>query len=105
MKKLISDTNNNLEDSRRNIEKITPDSIKAAVSQFTPEKKDVSNGFSSDHLLHAPDILFSLLADIFKFWCFHGSVSNFLLTCEIFPLVKGLKDPSKIVVGSLQVVC
>ena len=50
------------EDSRSEVEKVTANVVKQAASMTKPHKMDVSQGFSSDALLHAPDVLFELLA-------------------------------------------
>ena len=61
-----------------------------------PGKMDVSGGYSSDALLHAPDSLFDNLAVVFKSFLIHGTVSRPLLACAFLPLLKGgLKDPGK----------
>ena len=54
-----------------------------------PGKMDVSGGYSSDALLHAPDSLFDNLAVVFKSFLIHGTVSRPLLACAFLPLLKG----------------
>ena len=56
---------------------------------------DVSQGFTSDCLLCAPDLLFQLLSLVFKDWLIHGTVTKSVLSCAFVPLLKGQKDPSK----------
>ena len=56
---------------------------------------NVSQGFTSDCLLHAPDLLFQLLAIVFKDWLYHGTVTQTVLSYAFVPLVKGQKDPGK----------
>ena len=46
--------------------------VKLAVSQLKPHKSDVSSTFTSDALLHAPDILFEQLEVVFRRWLTHG---------------------------------
>ena len=57
-------------------------------------KSDVSNSFVSDALRNSPDNLFALLAQIFKSWLIHGTITSSLLACSFMPLLKSsLKDP------------
>ena len=59
------------------------------------QKSDVSQGFTSDCLINAPQRLFDLLAMVFKDWLVHGTVSKFVLSCAFIPLLKSsLKDPT-----------
>ena len=58
------------------------------------QKGDVSGGFTSDTLLHAPNILFEQIALVFQSFLIHGSVTSFLLACCFLPLIKGTKDPA-----------
>ena len=52
-------------------------------------KKDVTGSYSSDIFLHAPDSMFSMLAEIFKSYLVHGNVSKQILVCAFLPLYKG----------------
>ena len=61
-----------------------------------PHKMDVTQGFTSNCFLHAPDILFELLSLVFKDWLIHGTVTKSILSCAFIPLLKSsLKDPAK----------
>ena len=83
------------EDSMKEVEKITGDVVKKAVGLMKTRKSDVSQGFSSECLLNAPDILFQLLAMVFRDWIKHGTVTPSLLACSFIPLIKSsLKNPS-----------
>jgi hypothetical protein len=82
------------EDSRAEVGKMTAEVVKEAASLMRPHKMDVSQGFTSDTLLHAPDLLFGLLALIFQDWLTHGTVTRSVLACAFIPLVKGAKDPA-----------
>ena len=82
------------EDSRAELEKVTPEVVKKAVMIMKKRKMDVSQGFSSEALLHAPDLLFGLLALVFKDWLTHGTVTKSVLVCAFIPLLKGSKDPA-----------
>ena len=46
--------------------RITGDSVKKAAVLLKPGKSDVSGGFSSDALLHAPDILLTSWVQYFE---------------------------------------
>ena len=83
------------EDSSNEAGKITPEVVKAAATRLRPKKMDVSQGFTSDCLLHAPDLLFQLLALVFQDWLVHGTVTHSVLSCAFVPLLKGQKDPGK----------
>ena len=61
-----------------------------------PGKCDISGCFSSEILLHAPDIIFNYLAEIFRSFLIHGTITKPLLACAFIPHVKSLKDPSKV---------
>ena len=77
------------------VNRINGDIVKEAVTKMKPDKLDVSGGFTSDCFLHAPDILFDLLALIFKSWMVHGEVTSSVLVCAFIPLLKSqLKDPT-----------
>ena len=83
-----------MEDSRSEVDKLTPKLVKRAAATMKPHKMDVSQGFSSDALLRAPDLLFSHLSLVYKHWLVHGTVTKSVLTCAFIPLLKGSKDPS-----------
>ena len=83
------------EDSQSEIKKVTAEVVKRAVLKMKRHKMDVSQGFSSDALLHAPDLLFQLLAMTFQDWLTHGTVTRSILSCAFIPLLKSnLKDPA-----------
>ena len=54
------------DDATREVNKITGDIVKLAACKMKPKKGDVSDGFTSDALLNGPDILFELLAAVFR---------------------------------------
>ena len=74
-----------------------------------PGKADVTGSFTSDVLLHGPDILFDFLASIFKSFLVHGNVTLELLSCAFLPLFKGglknphLSDSYRAIAGSSQI--
>ena len=74
-----------------------------------PGKNDVSESFSSDLFLHAPDAMFDALSSVFRSWLVHGTVSRHLLVTAFLPLLKSsLKDPSntdsyRAIAGSSQI--
>ena len=51
--------------SLEEVSKITGDIVKQACTNMKPGKIDVTEGYSSDALLHGPDSLFELLACVF----------------------------------------
>ena len=60
-----------------------------------PGKTDVTEAYTSDVLLNAPDILFDHLAAVFRSYLVHGTVSLQILSCAFLPLFKGgLKSPA-----------
>ena len=82
-------------DSVSEVRKVTGAKVKEAVGMMKPCKGDVSGGYTSDALLHGPDILFDQLAAIFRSWLLHGTVCLSLLACAFMPLLKSsLKDPA-----------
>ena len=96
-------------DSIAEVNKISGAAVKKACSLMKPGKSDVSGGFTSDILLHGPDILFDHLALIFRSFLVHGNVTLELLSCAFLPLYKGgLKDPHssdsyRAIAGSSQI--
>ena len=82
-------------DSHREVEKVTGNLVKAACSRMLPGKTDVTEVYSSDVFIHAPDILFDHLAAIFRSYLVHGTVTLQILSCAFLPLFKGgLKNPA-----------
>ena len=70
-----------VEDSRAEVRKLTPEVVKAAAVRMKPHKMDVFQGFASDCLLHAPDIMFHLLALVFQDWLILGTITKSVLLC------------------------
>ena len=59
-----------------------------------PGKTDVTEGYTSDIFLHAPDLLFENLAAVFRSFLVHGDLTLQILSCAFLPLFKGgLKNP------------
>ena len=82
-------------DSMHEVMKITGESVKEAAGLMKCGKGDVSEGYSSDAILHGPDLLFDQLAAVFRSWCVHGTVTPSLLACGFLPLLKSsLKNPA-----------
>ena len=85
------------ESSHREIMKITGNVVKQACARMKPGKMDVTGSYSSDVFLNAPDLMFDLLADVFRSYLIHGSVTPQILSCAFLPLFKGgLKNPDKL---------
>ena len=83
-------------DGAQEARKITGTIVKEAAGSMKPGKSDVSESYTSDAILNAPDSFFSLIAMVYRSWIIHGTVSLPLLACAFLPLVKGRKDPAKI---------
>ena len=85
------------EDSLVEINKVCGDVVKLAACRMKPKKGDVSESFTSDAVLNAPDILFNSLAAVFRSWLVHGTVTRSLLACAFLPLLKNsLKNPADV---------
>ena len=82
--------------SAKEVEKVTGHVVKLACSKMKPGKGDVTEAYSSDVFLHAPDYLFELLAAVFRSYLTHGTVTLQILSCDFLQLLKGgLKSPGK----------
>ena len=81
-------------DSIKEVEKVTGDVVKKACCRMKPSKMDVSGSYTSDVFLHAPDIMFEIIAHVFRSFLIHGDVTRSLLVSAFLPLFKGgIKDP------------
>jgi hypothetical protein len=75
---------------------VTGDIVKQACSRMKPGKIDVTEAYTSDVFLHAPDYLFELLAAVFRSFLTHGTITLQVLSCAFLPLFKGgLRSPDK----------
>ena len=84
----------NTEDSDQEIIKVTGEIVKEAITKMKPYKRDVSQGYTSDCLLHAPDILFNNLAMVFQDCMRYGVIIQFILPYVFILLLKNaLKNP------------
>ena len=82
-------------DSISEVSKITGEAVKTAAGLMKAGKSDISEGYTSDALLHGPDLLFENLAVVFRSWCVHDTVTPSLLACAFLPLLKSpLKNPA-----------
>ena len=70
------------------VNKITPEVVKKAVSHLNTGKSDPTFLFSSECLINAPDILYEHLANVYKIFLIHGHVSLVLLLSTLVPLIK-----------------
>ena len=78
----------------REIGKVTGKLVKQACGRMLPGKTDVTEVYTSDVFLNAPDSLFDTLAAIFRSYLVHGTVSLQILCCAFLPLFKGgVKNP------------
>jgi hypothetical protein len=82
-------------DSMGEVNKVTGAVVKEAAGLMKAGKSDVSEGFTSDAILNAPDLMYDQLASVYRSWLVHGTVTTSLLACAFLPLLKNaLKDPS-----------
>ena len=84
-----------VEESLEEVCKITGKIVKEAACKMKSGKGDVTEGYTSDAILNAPDILFDQLAMVYRSWLIHGTVTLNLLACAFLPLLKNsLKNPA-----------
>ena len=89
VKKLVGDS------SVEEVLKVTGAVVKQAALGLKPGKGDVTEGYTSDAIKNAPDILFEHIAAIYRSFLFHGTMTPSLLACSFLPLLKSsLKDPA-----------
>ena len=89
--KVYNDVTANKADAVETINLFDEHLIKAAVKKLKTDKVDVSGQFTSDCLKSAPDIFFSQLAALFRSFLTHGYISQDLIVCALYPIVK---DPN-----------
>lgn len=75
--------------SENEVSKITGEAVKKACARMKPGKCDVTEAYTSDLFLNAPDSLFEELAAVFRSFLVHGTVSLQILSCAFLPLFKG----------------
>ena len=93
--KLENMVNSDISASKHEVRKVTGQVVKAACSRMLPGKTDVTESYTSDVFLHAPDALFDHLAAVFRSYLLHGAVTLQILTCAFLPLFKGgVKNPA-----------
>ena len=64
------------EGGENEVTKITGSVVKEAACRLKPGKGDVSEGYTSDAILNAPDILFDKFALVYKSWLYHGTIAQ-----------------------------
>ena len=74
--------------------KITSHIVKQVACKMKPKKGGVTGEYTSDAILNAPDILFKLLANVFRSWLVHGTRTVSLLACAFLQLLKKLSEKS-----------
>ena len=85
----------NNHESVKEVNKVTGKLVKQACSRMLPGKTDVTEVYTSDVFLHAPDVLFDQLAAVFRSYLVHGTVTLQILSCAFLPLFKGgFKNPA-----------
>ena len=83
------------QESESEVNKVTAESVKAAVTMMKKGKCDVSGSFTTDAIKNAPDNFYEYLAAVYRSWLVHGTVSRPLLACAFLPLLKSQKDPAE----------
>ena len=97
IKRQLRDLIDNSEGGEDEVIKITGSVVKEAACKLDPGKGDITEGYTSDAILNAPDIVFEKLALVYRSWMYHGTVSLNLLSCAFLPLLKSnLKNPSEV---------
>ena len=97
MEEILDTMNNSIEDEdARVVNNITADLVKEIIkNKIKPNKADAFEDYNSDCLRNGPDMMYQVIALLFKGLAIHGFMPALLLFCAIIPLVK---DPS----GSLD---
>ena len=62
--------------------------MKAADTLMKAGKSDMSEGFTSDAILNAPDLMYDQHASVYRSWLVHGTVIPSLMACAFLPLLK-----------------
>ena len=70
------------------VDKVTSNTVKEALSKLNPCKTDPVYTFSSDCIKVEPNKLTELLAVIIRCYLIHGHVTRFLLLATLVPIVK-----------------
>ena len=97
IKTIVNDLIIEGETGQSEVAKITGEIVKEAACKMKPGKGDVTEGYTSDAILNAPDLFFDMLAMVYRSWLVHGTVSLNLLSCAFLPLLKSsLKDPAEV---------
>ena len=72
----------------KDVSKVTPLIVKEAVGRLKSDKTDPVNEFSSDCVKNAPDVLYELLAQLFRAYLTHGHITKALTLSTLIPLIK-----------------
>ena len=73
------------QESVAEVNKITGEAVKTAVTMMKRGKCDVSGSYTTNALKNAPDIVYEHLASVYRSWLAHGTVSR--------PLLRGRRTP------------
>ena len=84
------------QESENEVNRVTAESVKAAVAMMKKGKCDVSGSFTTDAIKNATDNFYEHLAAVYRSWLVHGTVSRPLLAWEL-PL--GQCPPSSTLLG------
>ena len=74
--------------SLNEVEKVTPEIIKAATAKLKPGKSDSVYNFSSDCIKVDSELLAEYLSILIQSFLIHGHVSRFLLLATLVPIIK-----------------
>ena len=72
----------------KDVEKVTPELVKEALSHLNSNKADPIYSFSSDCLKNGPDSLYTHLSLALQSFLVHGHVTMFLLLATLVPIIK-----------------
>ena len=83
------------EDAVLEVARITAEAVQSAMRKVKPGKGDVTGSYTSDAIRNCPPLFFKKMAEMFRSWLYHGTVTPSLLSCAYLPVFKGgLKDPA-----------
>ena len=78
LKYLVNNMITDDHDTLNEVIKVSGQVVKEAACKLKLGKNDVSEGYTSDAILNAPDILFDMLSNVYRPWLIHGSVHFYL---------------------------
>ena len=96
MEKITREVEDDVEDDAvLEVARITQEVVQHALRKVKPGKGDVTGAYTSDTIKNCPPIFSKKMAEMFRSWLIHGTVTPSLLSCAYLPVFKGgLKDPA-----------